>query len=93
MSTKPHGTDARYRQHRLAGEPACDPCRIAGTARSKAQREAEFDEDRIALAGGEWRPDKRGIQRWHPATTVLQRVESADDEATRIRRAIAERAA
>ncbi len=27
--TAPHGTSARYQQHRKEGEPACEPCRVA----------------------------------------------------------------
>lgn len=37
---KPHGTDAAYRRHLRAGEPACEECLAGERERKKAKREA-----------------------------------------------------
>lgn len=36
--TSPHGTASAYRRHRRAGEPPCEPCRLAENARQRELR-------------------------------------------------------
>ena len=56
-----HGTSAGYQKHRRDGEEACDPCRIAKSARSADERHRDTEE--VALTGGSWQP-RDGIMRW-----------------------------
>jgi hypothetical protein len=61
----PHGTDTAYRRHLRRNEPACEPCRKAGTAAARERREREP----VGLTGGAWVLDQaRRVLRWEWAS-------------------------